>query len=107
MAKVRPSDYLEGSISQPLAGSTLELASCHVLLVDILEHGTTRLKFKVGAHVLYRMGEVEDVIEDARSVGFKILDVINTEGATGDDLRQTAVGFDDIEAKIEKLLADG
>ena len=53
------------------------------------------------------MGEVEDVIEDARSVGFKILDVINTEGTTGDDLRQAAVGFDDIEAKIEKLLADG
>ena len=55
----------------------------------------------------YVMGEAEDVINRARMVGLNIQNALNKDGATADDVREAAADLDDIEATIERLLADG
>ena len=53
------------------------------------------------------MGEAEDVIASAVETAHAIKRVLETDGATVDDLKKAAMPFDHIEKEIERLLADG
>ena len=53
------------------------------------------------------MGEAEDVIGRAKAVAQDVKDVLDGDGATLDDVREAATGFDDIETEIRRLLKNG